>query len=211
MASNCKKCNSGSISSNNAYTYHDLHTCATCGYTWSTRLAECCRNPDLIIAMEGDGFPGSKLYYQCRNCGGGSKSKPLKWKTYSGQINGLFDQDRFDQWKQNRNEENQLIFEGNRESNFLISDWGKYQTYLLSREWKAKRLLVLERDKNLCQCCKLAPAEQVHHLTYERLYNEPLDDLLAVCIPCHRHIHHRDSVTHGRTDYPIPAGGQDPA
>jgi hypothetical protein len=29
----------------------------------------------------------------------------------------------------------------------------------------------------------------VHHLTYERLYAELLEDLEAVCAPCHRQAH----------------------
>jgi hypothetical protein len=32
---------------------------------------------------------------------------------------------------------------------------------------------------------------EVHHLTYARLGDEPLSDLLGLCKSCHRAIHHR--------------------
>lgn len=31
----------------------------------------------------------------------------------------------------------------------------------------------------------MAPQQAVHHLTYERIGHEDLDDLMAVCNPCH--------------------------
>lgn len=52
-----------------------------------------------------------------------------------------------------------------------------------------KKKEVLIRDGNLCQNCKIKPAEQVHHKTYERLYNEELEDLISVCKNCHDEIH----------------------
>jgi 5-methylcytosine-specific restriction endonuclease McrA len=64
-----------------------------------------------------------------------------------------------------------------------------YQAYLNSDRWKAKRLKVLSRDKFKCQKCKKAQATQVHHLTYERIFNERMTDLMSVCARCHREIH----------------------
>jgi hypothetical protein len=65
----------------------------------------------------------------------------------------------------------------------------RYQAYLNSPKWKAKRILVLRRAKYKCEKCKRRQATQIHHKTYERVFNEPLSDLLAVCAPCHRQIH----------------------
>ncbi len=66
----------------------------------------------------------------------------------------------------------------------------KYQRYLDSSiKWKLKRLKVLRRDNHLCQECKEQTATQVHHLTYKRIFNERLSDLLSVCNDCHEAIH----------------------
>jgi 5-methylcytosine-specific restriction endonuclease McrA len=65
----------------------------------------------------------------------------------------------------------------------------KYQTYLNSPRWKAKRFRVFIRAKFLCEKCKRKRATQVHHKTYARIFKEPLSDLVAVCAPCHRKIH----------------------
>jgi hypothetical protein len=66
----------------------------------------------------------------------------------------------------------------------------EYQAYLNSPKWKAKRREVLERAKYKCQVCKKRQAWQVHHKTYERIFNEPLQDLLSVCAKCHEEIHY---------------------
>jgi 5-methylcytosine-specific restriction endonuclease McrA len=60
--------------------------------------------------------------------------------------------------------------------------------YMASNAWWAKRCLVLERDAYRCQarlpgCTRRA--DEVHHLTYDNLGNEPLWDLISVCTSCH--------------------------
>ncbi len=42
---------------------------------------------------------------------------------------------------------------------------------------------------NLCEFCEQASAVYVHHLTYVRLGNELLTDLLVVCGGCHAILH----------------------
>ena len=64
----------------------------------------------------------------------------------------------------------------------------EYTEYLFSQEWKAKRAQVLRRAGWVCERCT-APAQQVHHLTYERVYNERLTDLQALCARCHQQVH----------------------
>jgi 5-methylcytosine-specific restriction endonuclease McrA len=46
-------------------------------------------------------------------------------------------------------------------------------------------LKILERDSYLCQRCQSKIAIQVHHLTYERLGHERLEDLISICLACH--------------------------
>ncbi len=66
-------------------------------------------------------------------------------------------------------------------------DW--YNQYLLTPEWQSLRRRVLLRSGGLCEGCRLRPAVQVHHLTYERVGKEMLFDLAAVCLECHEKIH----------------------
>jgi hypothetical protein len=64
----------------------------------------------------------------------------------------------------------------------------KYYAYLLTPEWFAKRDAVMRRDNATCQYCGKR-ATQVHHLTYDNIYNERMEDLVAICKPCHEKIH----------------------
>jgi len=71
--------------------------------------------------------------------------------------------------------------------------WISYAAYLASPEWAAKRQLVFQRDFYLCRSCPLGLAEIVHHLTYERVYHELLEDLISLCYECHWGIHKHDN------------------
>lgn len=79
----------------------------------------------------------------------------------------------------------------------------QYECYMNSDQWHALRRKVLKRDNYLCQGCLEAAAEHVHHLTYERLGNELLCDLVSLCRDCHQLCHpHRDlkgRELHGRS------------
>lgn len=68
--------------------------------------------------------------------------------------------------------------------------WADYHRYLLTPEWGARSAKVIKRANGICECCG-EPANRfhVHHKTYKNLKNEPLWDLAAVCVPCHKAIH----------------------
>jgi 5-methylcytosine-specific restriction endonuclease McrA len=75
----------------------------------------------------------------------------------------------------------------------LTKGWrSAYDDYLSSPEWRKKREAVLRRADFLCEGCGDATATQVHHLTYERVANEMLFDLVAVCPDCHNRLHAKD-------------------
>jgi 5-methylcytosine-specific restriction endonuclease McrA len=63
-----------------------------------------------------------------------------------------------------------------------------YDEYLASDRWRQRRHLVFERSKGMCEGCRIIPATQVHHLTYERVGDEMLFDLVAICDECHHKI-----------------------
>lgn len=52
----------------------------------------------------------------------------------------------------------------------------------------ALRAAALDRDGHRCVRCN-APAQQVHHLTYERWQDESLEDLESLCVECHEKEH----------------------
>jgi len=75
---------------------------------------------------------------------------------------------------------------------FLTND--RYSEYLNSSEWKAKRRAVKKCCGGVCERCQRFAFDEVHHLTYERRFDEPLEDLQGVCVACHRFIHERSSI-----------------
>ncbi len=82
--------------------------------------------------------------------------------------------------------ENLLI---ERTANLEESGYEYYEEYLKSDEWKKRRLLVFKRDGKTCQACLSEAATEIHHLTNDRIFSEPLFDLVAVCRPCHEKLH----------------------
>lgn len=79
----------------------------------------------------------------------------------------------------------------NRELQAARSRWNAhyYQIYLPSREWKERRKLVMLRAQGICEGCRLCPATDVHHLTYQNVGEEFLFQLVALCRPCHDRLH----------------------
>lgn len=65
----------------------------------------------------------------------------------------------------------------------------EYDLYLKSSEWRIKREKVLGRANGICEGCLDQPATQVHHTTYDHLYDELLFELVALCEECHARCH----------------------
>ncbi len=65
-----------------------------------------------------------------------------------------------------------------------------YQKYLWSPEWRRTRNAKLLEVGHRCRRCRRTSDHlHVHHLTYDHLGHEWLDELVAVCEPCHRAVH----------------------
>lgn len=62
-----------------------------------------------------------------------------------------------------------------------------YHRYMASREWALKKKAIRERARGECERCH-RPMSQVHHLSYQHLGNEPLEDLQGVCKWCHEYL-----------------------
>jgi hypothetical protein len=70
----------------------------------------------------------------------------------------------------------------------------RYRKYLDGPQWKAKRKAVKERCKGICERCHKYLVDEVHHLTYEHIFNEPLEDLQGLCKPCHNFLHRNSGI-----------------
>lgn len=75
--------------------------------------------------------------------------------------------------------------------------------YIKSNNWKILRDKIVARDKNTCQICDYYGDElQVHHLSYDNLYNEKFEDLTTLCNDCHSLLHEDLGYLLDK-DYPI--------
>lgn len=62
----------------------------------------------------------------------------------------------------------------------------EYSEYLNSDAWKLRRNKRLAIAKFRCAACGAGKSVQVHHLTYERIFNEEMSDLLPLCDSHHK-------------------------
>lgn len=79
-----------------------------------------------------------------------------------------------------------------------------YKQYLKSDKWRLKRQEVFNRAlKNansnnkhgVCEKCGYEPFKpclQVHHLSYDNIFNERLKDLILLCPYCHKEVHKKE-------------------
>jgi hypothetical protein len=65
----------------------------------------------------------------------------------------------------------------------------KYAAHLRTPEWRGIRAKVLKRSGGVCEGCGQNRPTQVHHLTYDHIFNEFLFELVAVCDHCHQRLH----------------------
>lgn len=61
----------------------------------------------------------------------------------------------------------------------------RYEEYLKSEAWGLKRAARIAMSGGKCECCTSTRNLQVHHLTYARIFNEDMEDLMTLC----RHHH----------------------
>lgn len=64
-----------------------------------------------------------------------------------------------------------------------------YKNYLKSKHWVMKKKEYNRKYERVCSCCGGKENLQLHHISYDRLGNEPLTDLVYLCKECHMRIH----------------------
>lgn len=71
----------------------------------------------------------------------------------------------------------------------------KYDDYLKTKHWRAKRKAIIEERQGVCEKCKKKIVEKgkmhVHHKTYVRIGDELPSDLMLLCEDCHHDIHNK--------------------
>lgn len=65
-----------------------------------------------------------------------------------------------------------------------------YQAYLNSPEWEQVQERRLKLDGFQCTECSCTKELEAHHLTYERLGCEDIEDLRTLCVRCHNDKHY---------------------
>jgi len=66
----------------------------------------------------------------------------------------------------------------------------EYRNYLKSEHWQKFRKMVKENLEHKCMDCGVVSDQlDVHHLNYNNLWNESLNDVILVCRKCHERRH----------------------
>ena len=66
-----------------------------------------------------------------------------------------------------------------------------FNEYLMSPEWAIKRQMCLSIHGTKCLKCG-ADYESIHHISYENIGDEdPKNDLIPICVSCHKKEHNR--------------------
>jgi len=90
-------------------------------------------------------------------------------------------------------------------------EYKKYQAYLLSPEWAAKRQKKFKQAGKRCQYCGRGRGQgikvQIHHLNYDSLYNEKMSDLAVACPDCHKLADQVRKMESGRNTFMIKKYG----
>jgi len=68
-------------------------------------------------------------------------------------------------------------------------DHRRYLEYLRSPQWREKAEAAKLAAGGKCQLCSSSAGLNVHHRTYDRLFNEHPSDLICLCRQCHRRHH----------------------
>ena len=201
QGSKCSDC--GNAIAKKEYTYHDLFYCDRCYKDYKIKTnydysEDCCDTQNLKYVRFIMSNGADAVRAQCFSCG------YLHGKFYPKLSIAIYKS--LQMWSETMREayyekrktlgisiskEFSEITEWIRDKKFeaITSDEDSdYKNYLRSDQWKEKRLLVLKRDKHICQSCMVSKAQDVHHLTYQFIYNEPLFTLVSVCRPCHEAI-----------------------
>ena len=67
--------------------------------------------------------------------------------------------------------------------------FNSYGEYLKSDLWRKKRENILDILGRKCNRCKTKYSLIIHHITYDSVGNEKMEDVEVLCYKCHREEH----------------------
>jgi hypothetical protein len=134
----------------------------------------------------------NQIKYQCLDCGE-SVGNPIKHSEITVALSEIEDFDlEFRDLMRNRAAENRKREAESRRADWTAGRQGRvedYAEYIKSPQWRAKRNMVIQREGDLCQGCRSARIDEVHHETYANRGDELLFQLIGLCSSCHRKAH----------------------
>lgn len=150
-----------------------------------------CVHPSTELRIKPTLGGGRQFRHQCLRCGA-SAGQAQKQSTIDD-VDALTEFDpvieRAFQAEKDKSLGNLYVKHAQRDEAWNRDFKQRYRNYLRSDEWREKRTKVLKRCKGICEACAESEATQVHHLTYENVFEEPLFDLVGICAPCHKKLH----------------------
>ena len=72
---------------------------------------------------------------------------------------------------------------------FAVNGKAGYARYLTTSHWKKVRKAMMGRNRYRCQECRHTGEINVHHLNYDRLWEELGSDFAVLCRNCHKYEH----------------------
>lgn len=64
-----------------------------------------------------------------------------------------------------------------------------YDSYMASEEWDGRRSLYFRQHAKRCRACGSDEDIELHHLSHEKMGDEPDTDLVGLCVDCHAAVH----------------------
>lgn len=174
--------------------WFDTLVCHTCGNGEIRHYDDsCCKTPDVIFVNmpRKDGAPLKRRF--CKNCGY-YKMVKMEWDTEWKSL-PLVTVENADKIQDEVSNKRMSFFKYLQSLKLSIHEkrneefFEEYNEYLKTPSWRKIRQKVLERDNHTCQGCLENKATEVHHKTYEHVFDEFAFELVSLCSDCHRKYH----------------------
>lgn len=149
----------------------------------ATATYEECRHANSRLRRRTLSNGSVAFVHQCTKCGVSVGQSIARDKVPEPQNISPWDDTLQERRRQRENEDR----DAERERWFRL-----YAEYLRSEKWGDKRKLVMRRAGGICEGCCTSKATQVHHLTYNHVFDELLFELVAICDDCHDRAHGRN-------------------
>jgi 5-methylcytosine-specific restriction endonuclease McrA len=149
-----------------------------------------CPHSKTILRNKPDKIGRPMIAHQCLRCGSkvGAYQPSSSYSKAEQQNLPIWDRELEKSYSSGKYKEMARLWQAEQDKE--KADWRRrYEAHLQSAKWKALREKVIERAKGYCEGCGHNKATQAHHLSYERMGEEMLFDLVAVCDDCHLRIH----------------------